>query len=29
VATVGSLEAAIKLVFSTLKAKRAKVIQDA
>jgi len=29
VATVGSLETAIKLVFSTLKAKRAKVIQDA
>ena len=29
VATVGSLEAAIKLVFSTLKAKRAKVIKDA
>ena len=29
VATVGSLEAAIKLVFSTLKAKRAKVIQNA
>ena len=29
VATIGSLEAAIKLVFSTLKAKRAKVIQDA
>jgi hypothetical protein len=29
VATVGSLEAAIKLVLSTLKAKRAKVIQDA
>jgi len=29
VATVGSLEAAIKLVFNTLKAKRAKVIQDA
>ena len=29
VATIGSLETAIKLVFSTLKAKRAKVIQDA
>jgi hypothetical protein len=29
VATVGSLETAIKLVFSTIKAKRAKVIQDA